>query len=218
MSKILDIIKNNILPLIFVIMLVCVYFLGRCSATNNTEIEEKIEFTDNVGIYHQIYQEEDFKSLKNENKSLYDSLKKYKDEISYLIQFKARNEYSTGKVVVNEDTTENVESYTYEYTNEPNDTMTYSLKINAEKEPNWYSIDITTNNQYTIINKSYGDGNNHVTIEGDSEISDVIVYKKKEKRGFWNRFSFGPGVTAGYDPVNNRFGVVAGVTVSFDLK
>lgn len=205
--------KYCALTLLSILILGCVYSLGRCSQSK----AEVTEFTDTAGTYHQIYQEDDFKSLKSENKALYDSLKRYKDEISYLIRFRARNEYSTGKVVVSEDTA-NVETHTYEYTNEPNDTMTYNLKINAEKEPNWYSIDITTNNQYTIVNKSYGDGNNHVTIDGDGEISDVIVYKKKDKRGFWNRFSFGPGITAGYDPVNNRFGVVAGVTVSFDLK
>ena len=63
-------------------------------------------------------------------------------------------------------------------------------------------------------------GLNHITIEpgNGGTITDPTVWKKKEKRGFWNRFSFGPGVTAGYDPINKRFGVVVGASAIFDLK
>lgn len=207
--------KNKAVLLLFLVTLL--YSLYKCSNPNVITLE-RIEFVDSVGTYHQIYQEEDFKALKEENKALYDSLKECKDQITYLIQFKAKNEYSTGKVLINEESDTITESHTYEYTNEPNDTMKYNLKINSEKEPNWYSLDITTNNQYTIVNKTYDDGNNHITIDGSGDISDVTVFKKKEKRKFWDRFSYGPSVTVGYDPINNRIGTVVGVSVTFNLK
>lgn len=214
MGKIELIITRVLLPIVAVVIL---YSLYRCKSADVPKVE-KIEYVDSVGTYHELYYEDDFESLKKENKALYDSLKKYKDEITYLIKFKVKNEYSTGVVHTGEEENDSVESQTFEYTNEPNDTMRYNLKINAEKQPNWYSIDITTNSEYTIVNKTYENGQNHATIEGDGEISDVTIFKKKEKRKFWDRFSIGPGVTAGYDPINNRMGLTVGVTASFDLK
>lgn len=225
----MDFIKKHIVPFLYKyvapiliitsIMVLVLYLLLSSVRKDTITSVEKIEYVDTLGTYHKIYAEEDFKALKNENKALYDSLKKYKDQIDYLVKFKVKNDYSTGTVYTSsEDADTTVESHTFEYTNEPNDTMRYKLKINSEKEPNWYSLDITTNNEYTIINKSYDDGTNHITIDGNGEVSDVTVFKRKEKRGFWNRFSIGPGVTVGYDPINNRFGTTVGVSVSFDLK
>lgn len=209
--------KEYKLHLFFIALLLLI--LGRaCYYEKSMTRADSIEYVDTMGTYHKVYYEDDFKALKDENRALYDSLKKCKDEITYLIQFNAKNQYSTGVVHTSQETDSVVEAVTYEYTNEPNDTMNYTLRINAEKEPNWYSLDITTNNRYTIVNKTYDDGQNHLTIEGDGDISDVTVYKKKEKRGFWDRFSFGPGVTVGYDPINRNFGTTVGVTATFDLK
>jgi hypothetical protein len=61
---------------------------------------------------------------------------------------------------------------------------------------------------------------NHVTIQPNDggNVSNVTVFKKKEKRSFWNRFSFGPGFTVGYDPINKQWGMTAGLTGTFDLK
>jgi hypothetical protein len=74
-------------------------------------------------------------------------------------------------------------------------------------------------NKFTIVNKEEGDVN-HIVInpENGGNITNPTVWKKKEKRNFLDRFSFGPGVTAGYDPINKQFGVVIGASVTFDLK
>ena len=61
---------------------------------------------------------------------------------------------------------------------------------------------------------------NHVTIQPNDggSVSNVTVFKKKEKRSFWDRFSIGPSVTAGYDVVNKQWGIMAGASATFDLK
>jgi hypothetical protein len=74
--------------------------------------------------------------------------------------------------------------------------------------------------KFTIVNKSKYDSNiNHITIgsQGSGEISDVTVFKKKEKKKLMDRISIGPGATAGYDPINKNWGVMVGIGVSYDL-
>ena len=60
---------------------------------------DEIEFTDTTGTYNKYYYEGKFKELKKENKELYDSLKKYKDKIDYIVQFYHEKEYNTGQVI-----------------------------------------------------------------------------------------------------------------------
>ncbi|MBO5633118.1 MAG: hypothetical protein J5965_29010 [Aeriscardovia sp.] len=191
---------------------------------------DEVEYTDTTGTYNKLYYEKKFKELKNENRELYDSLKHYKDKIDYIVQFYHEKEYNTGQVHTKPNVIDSVVydtipvsvpqiAKTYEYLSEPNDTFQYKLNVNSFTEPNWYSIQAKVKNKFTIVNKEEG-GMNHITIEpgNGGTITDPTVWKKKEKRGFWNRFSFGPGVTAGYDPINKRFGVVVGASATFDLK
>ena len=191
---------------------------------------EEIEFTDTTGTYHKVYYEKKFKELKKENRELYDSLKQYKDKIDYIVQFYHEKEYNTGQVHTKPNIIDSVVydtvpvtipqiAKTYEYLSEPNDTFQYKLNVNSFIEPNWYSIQAKVKNKFTIVNKEEG-GANHITIkpENGGTITDPTVWKKKEKRGFFNRFSFGPGVTAGYDPINKQWGVLVGASVTFNLK
>ena len=187
---------------------------------------DEIDFTDTTGTYHKTYYETKFKELKKVNKELYDSLKEYKDKIDYIIQFKATHSYSTGKVIIKEiidtvyaDSTK--VPRTFEYANTiNNDTMQYKLKINSSEEPNWYSLDIKTSNKYTIVNKEYENGMNQVTIgtNNGTDISNVTVFKKEKKKSFLDRFTIGPSVTTGYDLINKQWGVMGGVSVTYDLK
>ena len=191
---------------------------------------EEIEFTDTTGTYHKVYYEKKFKELKKENRELYDSLKQYKDKIDYIVQFYHEKEYNTGQVHTKPNIIDSVVydtvpvtipqiAKTYEYLSEPNDTFQYKLNVNSFIEPNWYSIQAKVKNKFTIVNKEEG-GANHITIkpENGGTITDPTVWKKKEKRSFLNRLSFGPGVTAGYDPINKQWGVVFGASVTLDLK
>ena len=191
---------------------------------------DKVEYIDSLNRYNKIYYESTFKSLKKENKELYDSLKKYRDRIDFLIQFTHEKDYNTGIVTTKPKIKDStvydtvpvtipLVAKTYEYTREPNDTFQYKLNVNSFTEPLWYSMSARVKNKFTIVNKEGENGQNHLTIDPSNggTISDVTVFKKN-KRTFWNRFSFGPGVTAGYDPINKQWGLVVGATASFDLK
>jgi hypothetical protein len=193
---------------------------------------EEVEYYDSLNRYNKIYYDKTFNELKKENKELYDSLKDYKDQITVLIQFKHEKEYNTGKVTTKPTIKDSIVydtipitipqvAKTFEYTSEPNDTFQYKLNVNSFTEPNWYSLQAKVSNKFTIVNKQdTPDGPNHITIGNDNggTISDVTVFKKKEKRKFLNRFSFGPAVTAGYDVINKQWGIMAGASITFDLK
>lgn len=219
----------------WMIALLIVIIIALCACINyklkkNSKLIDKIEYVDSANQYHKYYYETKFKELKKTNKELYDSLKQYKDKITYLIQFTHEKDYKTGVIntkpnIVDTNIKDSMKvdtplvAKTYEYMSEPNDTFQYKLNVNSYTEPNWYSIQAKVKNKFTIVNKEEG-GMNHVTIQPNDggNVSNVTVFKKKEKRSFWNRFSFGPGFTVGYDPINKQWGMTAGLTGTFDLK
>lgn len=218
-----------IIAILIVLIVGLVAYFNYKLQQKQKEIDE-IEYVDTTSTYHKLYYEKKFSQLKKENRELYDSLKKYKDKIDYIVQFYHEKEYNTGQVTTKPNVKDSVVydtipvtipqiAKTYEYLSEPNDTFQYKLNVNSFTEPNWYSIQAKVKNKFTIVNKEEG-GMNHITIEpgNGGTITDPTVWKKKEKRSLWNRFSFGPGVTAGYDPINKRFGVVVGASATFDLK
>ena len=226
-------IKNNshwiIAILIFLIVGLTAHFTYEIKKRQK-KIDE-IEYTDSNGTYNKQYYETKFKELKKVNKQLYDSLKQYKDKIDYIVQFYHEKEYNTGHVTTKPNIKDSIVydtipmivpsiAKTYEYISEPNDTFQYKLNVNSFTEPKWYSIQAKVKNKFTIVNKDEGNGVNHITIdpENGGTITNPTVYKKKEKRSFLNRFSFGPSVTGGYDVVNKQWGIMAGASMTFDLK
>ena len=177
-----------------------------------------------------IVYEQKLESLKKTNKELYDSLKIYKDEIDYLVQFKHSKEYvvqetikPVEKVETSTDSTEikvieAVKEFVYE-NKEPNDTLTYQLKIRSTVEPNWYSIKFNVSEKFTVVNKEIN-GINETTIApstGSGEVSNVTVLKQKEKIKIKDRIAIGPSITAGYVLINKQFDIMFGVSVTFDL-
>lgn len=214
--------------LIGIIVFLVVYFNQKLKEKQK-KIDE-IEYVDTTGIYHKIYYEKKYKELKEENRALYDSLKQYKNKLDYIVQFYHEKEYNTGQVTTKPNIKDSIVydtipltipqiAKTYEYLSEPNDTFQYKLNVNSFIEPNWYSIQAKVKNKFTIVNKEEG-GANHITIkpENGGTITDPTVWKKKEKRNFLDRLSFGPSVTAGYDPINKQWGVLVGASVTFNLK
>ena len=208
----------GILMLVIMVVMAIAFFKMK----HTDKIIGNIEYIDSTMNYNKIYYEETISELKKENRELYDSLVSKDKRIEYLIAFTAKKEYNTGTVVIQKpDTT--IESRTYEYNSEPNDTLSYQLKINSQTRPNWFSLKMTTSEKFMIVNKEYEGGANHITIGnqtsngGSAEISDVTVFKKKEKKSLKDRIIIGPSVTAGYDPINKNFGMMAGVGVTIDL-
>lgn len=219
-------IKEHSLLIIGMLMLALVgmgmYFgCGRSSQGHMPKFDD-VSYTDERGVAHEIYHDGEVSELKRKNRELYDSIKAYKDKLSYAVQFTHEKRYSSGVVAIKDTSrfdTARCVPMTYEYHSEPNDTFQYTLKVNSDTEPNWYSLSASVRNRFTIVNKDQGGGLSHLTVSPDDggTVSDVTVFKKSEKRGFSDRLSVGPGITAGYDPVNRRLGVVVGVSVSFDL-
>ena len=213
---------------LFLVTCGLIWFSSRQYESSKKLIEE-VEYYDSLNNYNKVYYSKTFKELKKENKELYDSLKQYKDKIDFIVQFTHEKNYQTGKVETKPNivdsviydtikVSETLMAKTYEYNSEPNDTFQYKLNVNSYTEPNWYSLNVRTKNKFTIVNKEE-DGINHITIgsNDNGNISNVTVFNKKEKRKFLSRFSVGPSVTAGYDIVNKQLGIMAGVSVTFDL-
>lgn len=204
--------------IIWLLSILLAIWLTKCYFGSDRTNVQDIEYVDSTGTYHKIYNDLDFEDIKKMNQDLYDSLKIYQDNISYLLQFDYHKHFSTGKIFTENHDTINTDSVkTYDYFSEPNDTFQYHLQINSSKEPNWYSIEASINDKFTIVNKTYDDGTNHITIDSDGEIENPIIYKKTEKKSFFERFKIGPAVTVGYDPINRNFGMVIGFGVSFDI-
>lgn len=219
---------------LFLVIIGTLYF-ARTELKKSEKLVEEVEYIDSTNTYNKIFYEKEISSLRKENKELFDSLKKYKKDIDFLVQFKYKKSYNTGVVQTKKKNSQSVtttkeeqginpeeklEAKTYEYLSEPNDTFEYRLRINSEKEPNWYSLSANVKDKFTIVNKSKDDSDiNHITIgsQGSGEISDVTVFKKKEKKKLRDRISIGPGATAGYDPINKNWGLMVGIGVSYDL-
>ena len=195
------------------------------------ELIEEVEYYDSLNNYNKIYYSKTFSALRKENRELYDSLKKCKDKLDYVIQFSHEKDYNTGKknskpTIIHDSIHDTITikepliSKTYQYMSEPNDTFQYKLNVNSYTEPNWYEIQAKVKNKFTIVNKEEN-GVNHTTIGSNNggTITDVTAWKQdKTKKTFWDRISVGPAVTAGYDPINRQLGMTIGVGIGLNLK
>lgn len=180
-------------------------------------IEQIHKHDDDTGRYSVIFHDQTIASLKKTNKDLYDSLQVYKDKVDYLLKFKYEKEYSTGTVTIDTTKKDTSDVKVFEYGNNNNDTLNYNLKIGSTVEPKWYKLDVKLSNEFTIVNKRDGDLNETTIFPSNNgNISDVTVFKKKNK--FWDNFSIGPSVNAGYDIINKQFGVNVGVSVTYKLN
>lgn len=226
-TKVLNYIKTYWYVLAIVFCLMILYLLKSFNDQRNRLANEliKTEYTDKNGTYHNVYVENDFKALKKENRELYDSLKKYKKQISDILQFRYTKRYITNKVsktpisvnVVEVNKLDTIKIF--EYQNGTTDSIKYNLQIASTVEPKWHKLDITVNDELTVVNKKGDNGINHLTIDSNNKgtITDVTVFKKKETKGFWKRFKAGPSTTVGYDPINKRFGTAIGIGIMFDI-
>lgn len=180
-------------------------------------IEQIHKHDDDTGRYSVIFHDQTIASLKKTNKDLFDSLQVYKDKVDYLLKFKYEKEYSTGTVTIDTTKKDTSDVKVFEYGNNKNDTLSYNLKIGSTVEPKWYKLDLKLSNEFTIINKRDGDLNETTIFPSNNgNISDVTVFKKKNK--FWDNFSIGPSVNAGYDIINKQFGVNVGISVTYKLN
>lgn len=205
--------------------------------TNHTEqVITEFEHTDSLnGKYTKIHYDQEITALKTLNKELYDSLKNQKDQIKFLTQFNYKKKYvvdtvhitktqqvtinDTNYVSISQQDTTKLPIQEYAYSNEPNDTMYYELKIGSTVEPNWYLLDVEVSDKFTIVNKDLGNGMSETNIESanNGQIQNVTAFNKKESKSIWKRIAFGPSITAGYSPITNRCDLIIGVSATWDL-
>jgi hypothetical protein len=174
----------------------------------------RIQTVASDGLSTSIYYDQTIASLKKENKELYDSVKAFKSEIDYLVQFKYKKRYKTDTVFI--DTARVKDTTVYEYKNSDNDSINYRLEIASREEPSWYKLDLEVSDKFTIVNKR-DDGINITDIKSDNggELSSVVAVKKK--KSWKENFSFGPSVNVGYDPLNKNMGVMVGFGLSYKI-
>lgn len=181
---------------------------------------EEIKNTNKENQASFVHYEQEIDNLSKLNKNLYDSLKIYKNQIDYLVQFKYEKKYDTG--VIRTDTVKeiihNKDSVikTYEYVN-TNDTLAYNLKIGSAEKPEWYSLDFKVSDKFTIVNKKF-DNFNKTDIESNGIIDDVTILKKKEKKKLFDNISIGPSITMGYDIAKKEPEFIVGFSITYDLK
>ena len=216
-------IKKSILIIIScIVAILCLLVVYFNYKARNSALKT-IETTESEGKYTQMYYEREFNALKKENRELYDSLKNQKDNISSVVRFKYKNKYFTDTVFVNNNVNipeivRELPDNTYTYSSE-SDTLSYRLQVNSKVEPNWYMLQAEVNDEFTIVNKEYANGQQMTVIESQDhgEISDITAWQKPNKRKWYQRFAVGPAVSVGYDPVNRNVGITIGVGVTYDL-
>ena len=95
-------INQHLLFIVLVLVSILSIFLAANKCSNSLDgnkiIDKEIEYVDSNKTYNKIHMDAEFSKLKKENKELYDSLKKSRDIIDYLIQFDYEKSYSSGKV------------------------------------------------------------------------------------------------------------------------
>lgn len=227
-EKIKKILKGQGVTL-FLLALICILLLKMCSMQKGGNVPTVITPVDSTHTTI-ISNDKDFKELKKENKELYDSLKKYKNQIDHLIQFTHTKEYRVDTVYIhaepqvvyiadNQGNLVEAKDSVYEYKGQDTDTLKYNLKVGSKVEPSWYALNVKVSEKFTIVNKELGNGVNQTDIQTgtNGEITDVTVYEKKDKTRFWDKFAVGPQVGAGYDVINNKLGVQVGIGVTYNL-
>ena len=216
--------KYNTKPIIYIITGLIILFILSLTVFAIVKIQNRekpidIQYVDSSLAYHKVFKNEDsdLKNLKKQNKLLYDSLKKQQKEIDELMYFKYRKSY---KVIntIKHDTIKNTKLNTYTYSNLPNDSLEYNLKIVSETQPVSYELNMTTKDKILIVNKKeYKDKDiNHLTIStsNKADISSVATYKKNNTK---HKLHISPTLGIGYGFISKKPDLFVGVGLSYNF-
>ena len=205
-----------------IILILCFKFYKINQKT--TKQVARIETVTNEGKYMQIYNDRELVELKKINEHLYDSIKGMKNEIDYLATFKYKYEHIGDTIKVNNATiepdtiqTDSIKVFKYNNFDNIENPFNYELTIGSKKPIDWYKLDFKLDEDFTIVNKKLGN-TNETTIESNyGEIKGDFIYSKPKKKTFKDRIVFGPSISTGYDVLNKQFGVMFGVSCTFDV-
>lgn len=207
--KIIDIIQW-----ICIIFLLVVCISGYIFKNSNKDDFIKSTEYQKEQTYIKIYESQKLESLKNENKSLHDSIKKLSN-VESAVEIKYIYKYKTDTIKV-----ENIQyvDSTYHYAYD-NDTLSYNIDVKA-KDLEWLKSDFKINDKFTLINREK-DGNNQLIIEHgeNTTITNVDAWHRVEDKQKWYKnFHIGIQAGVGYGVINNKPDIFIGVGVSYKLK
>lgn len=217
-TAVINFLKKNWKNILIVTLCGAIAFLTyksiRKDASSNIKVSDR-EYVDSASAYHIIYNDKTISQLKKENKELYDSIKKYKNNLTDAIQFKYVIKYNTDTVFISSSKPSNSLKI-YSYSNK-NDTLSYSLKIASNSEPSWYKFSFILNDKFTIYNTKEN-GVNETVIKNKNKgvITDVSVYKKNENNIF-NKIAFGPSVSYGFSLDSHKLEPLIGVSLTYNI-
>lgn len=208
-NKLLDIIQWVI---ICFLMLVCVgHSLSKCSRDKKDEIELRKE-----QAYIKIYDSQNIKQLKEQNKALHDSIDKLKNaesgiEIKYVYKY-VTDTIRVDRFVYNENDS------VYHYVTD-NDTISCEFDVKAQ-QLEWVKNKFTVNDKFMIINREK-DGENQLIINHSPnvEIENVDAWHRPNNKNMWyNNFHFGIQAGYGYGIINHKPDLFIGVGVTYVIK
>lgn len=179
--------------------------------------------------YVRIYESQKLNKLKKENKELYDSIKNLKDvESAMIVKFKEHyntNTITVDKFIVQRDTIkvydednilhQQIDSV-YHYA-EDNDTVKLDFDVKA-RELQWVKADFTIHDKFMIINREK-DGVNETIINhsDNTSIDGTTMWHRENKEKWYQRFSIGAQVGAGYGIFNHKPDIYVGVGTQFRI-
>ena len=169
--------------------------------------------------YTKVYDSQEIKRLRDENKALYDSIKHLKN-VELVAQVEYKYLYKTDTCYVDTSSDKTVQELMeipdslYDILHQT-DSISYRLKI-LGKKVKWYDLDFELQDNIVLVNMEK-DGLNQLVAKfglGGTTITDVTAAHRKDGR-FWDRFSFGPAVVFGYDFANKNVSCTLGVGFMF---
>ena len=192
--------------LIIVLSVYCVY-LGRENKKMNEYYEIKKENT-----YLKIYDSQAIEELKNQNKQLYDSIKKLND-VESVVNVEYVYKYISDTVFVN-DTSVAITDSVYHYAN-LTDSINYELDIKAT-DLKWHKLDLSINDNFMLVTREHDNKVETSVSTKYGSIEDGIMWHRKNK-SLKDRIVIGPSVGIGFGTLNKKFDIFLGGSVTLDL-
>ena len=204
-QKVIDIIQWCLI--IVLIIVICFMWYRKQQETTDESVVKTEQ------SYVKIYESQKISELEKENKELYDSIKNLKN-VESAIEIKYIYKTKTDTVTVEKFTQKEDSIYFVEL---DNDTVKTNIEIKAN-DLKWCSVQTEINDKFTIITQNDEDSNEVITeIEHSPnvEITDVDTWHEKKK--WTDNFHHGPSVTAGYDIINRKFGIMIGYSIIYSF-
>lgn len=181
----------------------------------NKNLVKNAEYDKN-NTYVKIYESQNISKLKKENKALYDSIKLLQN-VESAVEIRYKYRYKTDTVFVHKKSNiSELKDSLYRFASD-NDTVNYELNVKA-KDIEWYTMNFTINDKFTIINRNDGNQNETSVIHNPNvTIDGTTMYHTKDNTNRWyNRFAVGPQIGVGINS-KGQTGVYVGIGVSFNL-